>query len=272
MGANLGLGMTFRFVTFGVIFLLSTLCAAKSTCSPSETFDQPSKATHDFPRILRNAQSGNPDAQFIVGITYETGCGIGQDYTEAARWYRKAADAGHPGAQNNLGGLYLQGLGMEQSDAEALKWYLRAALEGHPAAQNNIGYMYETGRLAPNTSGTQNGDEAVKWYRRAAKAGYAAAELNLGLAFFHGTGVRQDLPEAVRWFLKAAGHSSAAACDQLGVVYQHGWGVPQDYSVAARWYRLADERGFSQAKRDLSTLDELVRQATSEVSSNRTGH
>ncbi len=157
-----------------------------------------------------------------------------------------------------MGGLYLQGLGVVQSDAEALKWYLRAALEGHPAAQNNVGYMYTTGRAKLNAGSTQSSaEEALRWYRKAAKAGYAAAELNIGLAFFHGTSVRQDLVEAVRWFLKAAGHGSADACDKMGVVYQHGWGGPQDYSVAARWYRLADERGFPQAKRDLFTLDEL---------------
>jgi TPR repeat protein len=105
--------MTLRVVPFGIVFLLSTLCAARPTCSPSETFDQPFKAGHDFPRILRDAQSGNRDAQFLVGMTYEIGCGIDQDYAQAARWYRKAADGGHPGAQNNLGGLYLQGLGVE---------------------------------------------------------------------------------------------------------------------------------------------------------------
>ncbi len=111
--------MTLRVVSFGIVFLLSTLCAAKPTCSSSETFDQPIKASHDFSRILRDAQSGDRDARFLAGMTYEIGCGVDQDYAQAARWYRKAADGGHSGAQNNLGDLYLQGLGVEQSDAEA---------------------------------------------------------------------------------------------------------------------------------------------------------
>ena len=32
-----------------------------------------------------------------------------QDYAEAVRWYRKAADQGDADAQSNLGGMYANG-------------------------------------------------------------------------------------------------------------------------------------------------------------------
>ncbi len=42
-----------------------------------------------------------------------------QDYGEAVRWYRKAADKGWANAQNNLGGMYLNGQGVTQDDVQA---------------------------------------------------------------------------------------------------------------------------------------------------------
>ncbi len=43
---------------------------------------------------------------------YENGRGVAQDYAEAARWYRKAAEQGDAGAQHNLGLLYAKGVGV----------------------------------------------------------------------------------------------------------------------------------------------------------------
>ena len=46
-----------------------------------------------------------------------------QDYGEAVRWYRKAADKGWANAQNNLGGMYLNGQGVTQDDVQAHMWF-----------------------------------------------------------------------------------------------------------------------------------------------------
>jgi len=65
-----------------------------------------------------------------------------QSYTDAAHWFRKAAEQGHTGAQYNLGMMYLEGNGVEQSDAEAVRWYKMASEQGHARAQYNLGAMY----------------------------------------------------------------------------------------------------------------------------------
>jgi TPR repeat protein len=54
---------------------------------------------------------------------YENGWAVKQDYTEAARWYRKAAERGYGGAQNHLALLYAQGLGVPKDLVEAEKWF-----------------------------------------------------------------------------------------------------------------------------------------------------
>ena len=70
---------------------------------------------------------------------YEAGEGVPQDYAEAVRWYRKAADAGIAAAEYNLGRSYFTGHGVPQDYAEAFRWSRKAADSGHAAAQTNLG-------------------------------------------------------------------------------------------------------------------------------------
>jgi uncharacterized protein len=50
------------------------------------------------------ADKGDGVAQLNLGVMYEDGEGVPQDYTEAVKWYRRAAEQGIVGAQYNLGG------------------------------------------------------------------------------------------------------------------------------------------------------------------------
>ncbi|MEZ9417619.1 tetratricopeptide repeat protein, partial [Vibrio sp. 10N.286.49.E1] len=63
------------------------------------------------------------DAQYNLGLSYERGVGVIQDYKEAVSWYRKAAEQGHALAQNNLGVMYEEGRGVSQDYKEAVSWY-----------------------------------------------------------------------------------------------------------------------------------------------------
>jgi TPR repeat protein len=120
------------------------------------------------------AEQGLASAQFYLGLMYENGQSVQQDYQEAARWYLKAANQGHDGAQNNLGKLYEEGQGVEQDHIIAVQWYQKAADQGLSAAQFNLAEMYMNGRgVRPNT------DQAQVWYRKAAAQGHrkAIAEL-----------------------------------------------------------------------------------------------
>src|SRR5712691_6545710 len=76
----------------------------------------------DFKALLTRANSGNPGAQFALGLVYEQGNGVNRSEDEAMRWYRLAAGSGHTGAQNNLAYLYETGSDGLRSMAEAVKW------------------------------------------------------------------------------------------------------------------------------------------------------
>jgi TPR repeat protein len=56
---------------------------------------------------------------------------VERDFTEAARWYRKAADQGYYFAQANLGFCYLLGRGVGKDPDEAVRWFCKAAKQGH---------------------------------------------------------------------------------------------------------------------------------------------
>jgi hypothetical protein len=63
----------------------------------------------------------------MLGILYEEGQGVPQDYTQAVFWYRKAAEQGEDYAQYHLGGLYNKGRSVPQDYAEAYFWLDLAA-------------------------------------------------------------------------------------------------------------------------------------------------
>jgi TPR repeat protein len=49
---------------------------------------------------------------------YYSGQGAAQDYAEAAKWFRKAADQGNVNAQARLASMYFWGQGVPQDDAD----------------------------------------------------------------------------------------------------------------------------------------------------------
>ena len=50
------------------------------------------------------AEAGDANAQYSLGMKHLGGRGVPQDFAEALRWIRLAADQGHVEAQRNLGG------------------------------------------------------------------------------------------------------------------------------------------------------------------------
>ena len=61
---------------------------------------------------------------------YRRGEGVPQDYVEAVKWYRLAAEQGHAYAQNKLGNMYQFGEGLTQDILEAMRWFRLAADQG----------------------------------------------------------------------------------------------------------------------------------------------
>jgi TPR repeat protein len=73
---------------------------------------------------------GNVLAEFNLGLMYENGQGVPQDYAAAMSWYRKAAEQGSARAQVNLGVMYGTGEGVPQDYVIAHMWLNLAAVNG----------------------------------------------------------------------------------------------------------------------------------------------
>ena len=95
------------------------------------------------------AEQGNAFAQYYLGMMYEYGQGVEQDYGQALAWYWKAADQGNADAQSKLGLMYSKGRGVAQDYGQALAWHRKAAEQGNADAQYNLGVKYQFGRGVP---------------------------------------------------------------------------------------------------------------------------
>ena len=70
---------------------------------------------------------GDADAQLTLGAYYDHGGGGTQDYAQAMKLYRLAADQGNANAQLDLGIMYMGGHGVPQDFILAYKWLNLAA-------------------------------------------------------------------------------------------------------------------------------------------------
>ena len=168
------------------------------------------------------ADQGYGQAQSNLGILYQNGQGVPQDYAAAVSWFRKAADQGLAAAQHGLGNMYYEGQGVPQDYTAAVSWFRKAADQGLAQAQTNLGVMYEKGQGVP-----QDFKEATRLFRLAADQGLATAQGFLGSAFYNGQGVPQNYATAAAWYRKAAESGFPDAQSSLGQMYADGQGVPQ---------------------------------------------
>ncbi len=75
--------------------------------------------------------SNHAYAQYYVGMMHLNGQGVEQDYKEAGRWFRKAAEQRIPQAQYKLGMLYMKGQGLPQDYEYAYSWFRVGASHQH---------------------------------------------------------------------------------------------------------------------------------------------
>ena len=98
-------------------------------------------------------------AQYNLGLMYDNGQGVPQDYKQAVKWYTKAAEQGDANAQYSLGYMYANGQGVPQDYKQAVMWFTKAAEQGDADAQYNLGS--DVYKWARSPTGLQAGCEVV---------------------------------------------------------------------------------------------------------------
>jgi TPR repeat protein len=119
------------------------------------------------------AHEGNAYAQYNLGLIYNKGRGVPQNFKIAKKWYTLSAKQGFALAQSNLGFMYDIGEGVFQDVKTAVMWYSLAAKQGNSVAQNNLGLKYANGQGV-----LKNNIRAHMWFNIAALFGEKEATKN----------------------------------------------------------------------------------------------
>ena len=150
--------------------------------------------------LIAAATAGDINAQGRMGDLCRTGDQFTtQDYAEAMRWYRLAAEQGDAGAANDLGAMYHNGLGVPVDTPEAAKWYRLAADKGHSTAQYNLAVLLGWGIGVP-----MDEPEATDLLHKAAAQGHIEACSTLGTLYRFGDFVEKRIPIAAEFHVIAA--------------------------------------------------------------------
>ena len=126
---------------FAVALLLALPIAINAQTTKNDTTTIP-KWAKTFPASLtledikKLAEDGNADAQFEMGIRYNTGRGgLPQDYDKCAYWFEKAAKQGDAMSQFFYGVCFFNGQGVPQDFKQAAYWFKQAADQGNEQAK-----------------------------------------------------------------------------------------------------------------------------------------
>lgn len=151
------LGGTRTYLTPGR--LIRTSAVVCRTRGGEYTLGDLSSGTLSLQRWLNPAENGDAEAQYYVARIYANGMdNVTINYSEAARWYKNAADLGFSEAKQELGYLYERGLGVEKDSLKALNLQREASGLGE-----DLDYAYKIAdarNLANNLAGqlrTANG-------------------------------------------------------------------------------------------------------------------
>ena len=167
-------------------------------------------------QLTNQANRGDVEAQRRLGLLYltggdrEAGAAVERNPTEAAKWFRMAAEQGDAESQLRLGLAYYHGDGVEQDYVEAAKWLRSPAEDGNAEAQVFLGSVYTLSAA----SWDRDYGESARWLRLAADQGAPDAQAGLASLYRDGLGVEQDYVQAYMW-INLAMRSSATTTEVM---------------------------------------------------------
>jgi GAF domain/PilZ domain/Sel1 repeat len=116
-----------------------TVLASSRPLAPVQAL-QP-KSDSDAPTLeqLRQlADQGDPSVEYALGARYAFGDGVGQNYSEAVRWFFRAAEQGHVISQATLGAYYMAGRGVSVDLSKAYFWAYVARAGGDAGSKLRV--------------------------------------------------------------------------------------------------------------------------------------
>lgn len=128
--------------------------------------------------LLRKAGEAEiPQAQHALGVLSLRGGAVPRNTTDAANWFRRAADNGDVAGEVEYAILLFNGDGVAKDETRAARYFRHAAERGNAIARNRLARLYAAGRGVP-----KNLVEAGAWHLAAAAQGLKDSWLDGALA------------------------------------------------------------------------------------------
>mmetsp|Transcript_4397 Transcript_4397/g.9920 ORF Transcript_4397/g.9920 Transcript_4397/m.9920 type:complete len:290 (-) Transcript_4397:282-1151(-) len=116
-------------------------------------------------KTKKNAEEGDVDAMYILGLWYENGSfGLVQNVEEAYKWFKKAADLKDTRGMALAGWCIANGVGVRKSLSHGMMLLTLASERGSDVACYFLGEWHRDG----TTGLPKDKKEAIYWYKRAA--------------------------------------------------------------------------------------------------------
>jgi TPR repeat protein len=202
---------------------------------------------------MQKARTGDPRAQYVIGLKYLLGQGLPQSLNEGSRWIQLSAHAKVAEAMIALAALYDVGVTVPFDSAQATRLRAQAARAGNRFAatqlhEDSTMRGHRDFRRAQSLTDFKMYALALKYARKAADAGSASGQLLLGRAYHFALGVPVDHAAALALYVKSSAGGLADGSRAVGYMHEFGLGVPVNRAEALRYYDLAAQRGSEIAK------------------------
>jgi hypothetical protein len=200
-------------------------------------------------RVLQPlAEAGDMMAQYLMAQSRMDR----QQYAEALRWYRLAAEQGHNISQAVLASLLQQGIGTDRDEVMAQTWLRQAAANGHSGARMHIALSL----LTQDASEAQKRQGAIL-LAATADQGDAEAQAAYGMMLYEGTVLPENRVQGLVWLYlaKQAGHANATS-------HYHSVAPTHSKSVLDKVELIAREWLRSEAPAPVMVLSIVPKQST----------
>ena len=185
-----------------VISLVFSLSAVRADFDDGKVAYELSNFESALGEFRLAAKHGEPRAQYMLGVMYEHGRGVGKGNDAAMKWYRMAAEQGHAKSQYRLGLMHEKGMGRPVVGRSGDSGGGGLGVIAAPTHQR-LGLSYA---------------EAVKWYSMAANQGFVDAQYNLGLMYASGGGIPENYMVAYVWWTVANAYGNEQAGTKLNIL------------------------------------------------------
>ncbi|ETE63456.1 Protein sel-1-like 2, partial [Ophiophagus hannah] len=214
-----------------------------------------------FYYFLKAANAGN-----AYGMAF-----VGKNYTEAFRYFQKAAEKGYDNAQFQLGVMYYGGLGVRRDFKLAFKYFYFAFENGHLLAVYYLAQMYAEGtgvfKSCQNAVEVSSSNHLLKitimflqlggWSEmfRTAYFAYQSGNIDSSLvqyAYLAEMGYEEAQINSA--YIMESGNVFARV--KIGDYYFYGFGTTKDYVSAVTYYTLAANQLSAEAMFNLAYMYE----------------